>query len=46
MNSKTMLRWTASKMKRLEARLQIRNLILPALAKNIGGTWQARDQSK
>jgi hypothetical protein len=25
---------------------QIRNLILPALATNMGGTWQARDQSK
>lgn len=37
MNSKTMLRWTASATKRIEARLQIRNLILPALAMNIGG---------
>lgn len=46
MNSERMLRWTASAMERLEARLQIRNLILPALATNTGSTWQARDQSK
>ena len=46
MNSKTMLRLTTSAMKRLEARLKIRNLILPALATNMGSTWQARNQSK
>jgi hypothetical protein len=46
MNSKTMLRLTTSAMKRLDARLQIRNLILPALATNMGSTWQARNQSK